>query len=231
LHEVDTDGTAEVAVPHTRGGPPSSLYGMTGHEVGRPGCKEEKEKNMDTGLLVLRIVVGLLLIGHGAQKLFGWFGGGGLAGTAGFFRSVGYWPPRLMAGVAGGAEMLGGAGLALGLVTPLAAAVVIGTMLNVAVAVHRRNGVWNADNGYEYPLVLATAAAALAFTGAGSASLDAWLGLSDGGVETGLFAIGLGVLTGSAILVSRIAAESEAGPLAEAPVEPPVGAPAEPLAA
>lgn len=182
---------------------------------------------MDTGLLLLRIVVGLLLVGHGAQKLFGWFGGGGLAGTAGFFRSVGYWPPRLMAGLAGGAEIVGGTGLALGLVTPLAGAVVIGTMLNAAVSVHRRNGLWAADNGYEYPLVLATAAAAIGFTGAGAASVDAWIGVGGGGVETGLFTIGLGLVTGSAILVSRIAAESEAGPLAEAPAE----APAERLAA
>ena len=167
---------------------------------------------MDTGLLVLRIVVGLLLVGHGTQKLFGWFGGHGLTGTAAFFRSVGYWPPRLMARFAGGAELLGGAGLALGLVTPLAAAVVIGTMLNVAVAVHRRNGLWAADNGYEYPLMLATAAAAVGFTGAGSASLDAWIGLGGGGVATGLFVIGLGLLTGSAILVSRIAAEPKRVP-------------------
>src|SRR5687768_4340348 len=113
----------------------------------------EKERKMDTGLLVLRIVVGVLLVGHGTQKLFGWFGGHGLTGTAGFFRSDGYWPPRLMAGFAGGAELVGGTGLALGLVTPLAGAIVIGTMLNVAVVIYRRNRLWAADNGYEYPLV------------------------------------------------------------------------------
>ncbi|HET9771087.1 MAG TPA: DoxX family protein [Acidimicrobiia bacterium] len=186
---------------------------------------------MDTGLLVLRIVIGLLLVGHGAQKLFGWFGGDGLTGTAGFFRSVGYWPPRLIAGFIGGAELVGGAGLALGLATPLAGAIVIAAMLNVAVAIHRRNELSGDDGGYEYPLVFAAAAALVGFTGSGAVSLDAWTGFGGGGLATGLFALGLGVLTGSAILVSRSAAESEAGPLAETPAGSPAGAPAERLAA
>ena len=81
---------------------------------------------MDTGLLALRVVVGLLLVGHGAQKLFGWFGGGGLTATAWFFRSLGYRPSRRMAGLAGSAEVIGGAALAVGLGTPLASAAVIG---------------------------------------------------------------------------------------------------------
>ena len=171
---------------------------------------------MDTGLLVLRIVVGLLLVGHGAQKLFGWFGGAGLPGTAGFFRSVGYWPPRLMAGFAGGAELIGGLSLAAGFLTPLAAAAIIGTMLNVGVGVHRRNGLWAADNGYEYPLVLGAVAAGLGFTGAGAASVDAWLGIGAGGAEAGVFAVGLGLVVGAAVLVSRTAALSEAGPAVKA---------------
>lgn len=167
---------------------------------------------MDTGLLVLRIVVGLVLVGHGAQKLFGLFGGAGLSGTAGFFRSVGYWPPRLMAGFAGGAELIGGLSLAAGFMTPLAAAAIIATMLNAGVAVHGRNGLWAVDNGYEYPLVLGAVAASLGFTGAGAASLDAWLGVNAGGTEAGFFAIGLGLIAGVAVLVSRTAALSEAGP-------------------
>jgi putative oxidoreductase len=154
----------------------------------------------------------LLLVGHGAQKLFGWFGGAGLAGTAGFFRSVGYWPPRLMAGFAGGAELIGGLGLTAGFLTPLAAAAIIGTMLNVGVAVHRHNGPWAADNGYEYPLVLGAAAATLGFTGAGAASVDAWLDIGGGGTEAGIFASGMGLVAGAAVLVSRAAALSEAGP-------------------
>ena len=166
---------------------------------------------MDTGLLVLRIVIGLLLIGHGTQKLFGWFGGGGLTGTAWFFRSVGYRPPRLMAGFAGGAELAGGAALAVGFMTPLAAAAVIGTMLNAVVAVHGRNGLWVVDNGCEYPLVIAAAAATLGFTGAGAASVDAGLGLGGASVESGVFAVAVGLIAGGAVLVSRPGARAEAG--------------------
>lgn len=167
---------------------------------------------MDTGLLALRIVVGLLLVGHGAQKLFGWFGGGGLNGTAWYFRSVGYRPPRLMARLAGGAELVGGTALAAGFMTPLAASAVIGTMLNASVAVHRRHGLWAVDNGYEYPLVVATAALTLSFTGAGAASLDAYLGLGGPSIESGLFALALGMVAGSAVLLSRAAARSATVP-------------------
>lgn len=166
---------------------------------------------MDTGLLVLRVVVGLLLVGHGARRLFGWFGGRGLAGTARYFRSVGYWPPKFMTSFAITAEIVGGAALAAGFMTPLAAAVVIGAMVN-AVAVHWRNGLWAGNNGFEYPLVIATAAATLAFTGAGPVSLDARVGLGRPSIEAGLFVVAMGLLAGSALLVSRTAARSEAGP-------------------
>ena len=170
---------------------------------------------MDTGLLVLRVVVGLLLVGHGAQKLFGWFGGGGLTATAWFFRSLGYWPPRLMSRLAGGAELLGGAAIAVGLGTWMAAAAVIATMLNAAMAVHKRHGLWAVDGGYEYPLVMATVAATLGFTGAGAASLDARFGLGDGSVQSGLFAVALGLVAGFGVLVSRTAARSKPGPASE----------------
>jgi len=169
---------------------------------------------MDTGLLILRIVFGLLLVGHGTRRLFGWFGGRGLAGTARYFRAVGYWPPKFMASFAISAEIVGGAALAAGFMTPLAAAVVIGAMLNTA-AIHWRNGLWAADNGFEYPLVTATVAATLAFTGAGAVSLDARVGLAGASVEAGLFAITMGLLAGSALLISRTAARSEAGPARE----------------
>ena len=170
---------------------------------------------MDTGLLVLRIVVGLLLVGHGTQKLFGWFGGGGLNGTAWFFRSVGYRPARFMAGFAGGAEFVGGAALAAGFMTPLAASAVIGTMLNAGVSVHRRNGLWAVDNGYEYPLVIATAAVALSFTGAGAASFDASLGFDGPSIGSGLFAVALGLVAGSAVLLSRAPAGSATRPASQ----------------
>ena len=170
---------------------------------------------MDTGLLMLRIVVGLLLVGHGAAKL------SALAGTTRFFGSIGYWPPRAMARFSAGTEVVGGTALAVGLATPLAAAAVIGLMLNV-IAVHWNNGVWAVDNGYEYPLALATVAATLGFTGAGAVSFDAWLGLPGGGTEIGLFAVGLGLLSGAAVLLSRVAARSAGGPAAEPPVAKPV---------
>jgi putative oxidoreductase len=117
-----------------------------------------------------------------------------------------------MAGFAGGAEFVGGAALAAGFMTPLAASAVIGTMLNAGVAVHRRNGLWALDNGYEYPLVMAAAAITLSFTGAGAASLDARLGLGGASVESGLFAVALGLVTGSVVLARRVAPASGVGP-------------------
>jgi putative oxidoreductase len=174
---------------------------------------------MDTGLLILRIVVGLLLVGHGTRRLFGWFGGRGLVGTARYFESVGYWPPKFMTSFAISAEIVGGAALAAGFMTRLAAAVVIGAMLN-AVAIHWRNGMWAADNGFEYPLVTAAAAATLAFTGAGTASLDARVGLGGASIEAGLFAVALGLLAGTAFLISRAAARSEGGPAWEPKPKP-----------
>lgn len=160
---------------------------------------------MDTGLLALRVVVGLVLFGHGARKLFGWFGGGGLTAAAWFFRLVGYRSPRLMAGLAGGAELVGGAAFVVGLGTPLGAAAVMATMLNAVVAVHRRNGRLVMAGGYAYPLGIAPVVVSLGFTGAGTVSLDGTLGLGHGGVASGLFALALGLAAGSAVLLSRAA--------------------------
>jgi len=132
---------------------------------------------MTVGLLVIRAVLGLLLVGHGVQKLFGWFGGQGLTGTAAFFDSVGYRPGRRMAILAGLSEVMGGALLALGMLTPLGAAIVIGVMV-AAVAVHVPNGLWVSNGGYETPLFYAVTAVGLGFTGPGSISFDQLLGLS-----------------------------------------------------
>jgi putative oxidoreductase len=167
---------------------------------------------MDAALLVLRMTVGLLLIGRGAQKLFGWFRGGGLIAAAWFFRSVGYRPPRLLAKLAGGAELVGGAALAVGLATPEAAVAVIATMLNATVAVHRRNRLLDIDGGYVYPLGIAAAAATLGFTGAGAASLDATLGVTHAGIESGLLVVALGLAAGFGVLF-RAAGGSEARPV------------------
>lgn len=127
---------------------------------------------MEIGLFALRIVVGLLLAGHGAQKLFGWFGGHGLVGTGGFFESLGYRPGRPMALLGGLGEFVGGLYLAFGFLTPLGAAAVIGVMVNAIVAVHLGKGPWATNGGWELPLTNATVAGALAFTGPGRWSLD-----------------------------------------------------------
>jgi putative oxidoreductase len=134
---------------------------------------------MASGLLLLRLVVGLTLAAHGAQKLFGAFGGAGPRGTAAFFAGLGFRAPLVFAVAAGVAELGGGLLLALGLLTPLASFAVAVVMLNAFATVHRRNGFWNTNKGYEYNLVLCAAAVALAATGAGRFSVDALLGLAD----------------------------------------------------
>jgi putative oxidoreductase len=149
---------------------------------------------MEFGLLLLRAVVGLLMAAHGAQKLFGWFDGHGIEGTGGFLESLGWRPGRPFAVLLGAAELLGGLALALGFATPVAAALLAGVLANAAWTVHRRNGLWNTEGGYEFPLTLAAAALALAFTGAGALSLDAALGWALAGTGWGLTALALGAL-------------------------------------
>ncbi|MDX6285996.1 MAG: putative oxidoreductase [Frankiales bacterium] len=131
----------------------------------------------DTGLLVIRVVLGVLLVGHGTQKLFGWFGGFGLAGTGGWMHSIGHRPGKLMAMVAGLSEAGGGLLLALGFLDPLGSAVVVGVMLTAATT-HWENGIWNTDGGYELPFFYAVTAAGLAFTGPGRYSIDHAIGWS-----------------------------------------------------
>ena len=153
---------------------------------------------MNIGLLVMRVVIGLILGGHGVQKLFGWFGGHGLANTGKAFGSVGYRPGTFFAFVAGTTEAGGGLLLALGLLTPLAAAAIMGTMLNAALSAHVKNGFWGSKGGYEYTLALGGVAAGLAFTGAGAYSLDHAAGWNLGGTAWGLFAVALALVTGMA---------------------------------
>ncbi|MEV7590940.1 DoxX family membrane protein [Streptomyces sp. NPDC089922] len=124
----------------------------------------------DTGLLLLRLVLGLTMAAHGTQKLFGWFGGGGISGTGQFFTASGYPAGDAMAVLAGLTETLGGLGLALGLLTPLAGAALVGTMVN-AIAVHG-TGAFFAPEGIEYELLLTAGAAALTLTGPGRYAVD-----------------------------------------------------------
>ena len=157
---------------------------------------------MNLGLLILRVVVGLLFVGHGAQKLFGIWGGHGLQGTAGFFEAIGLRPGRFHATAAGVIEFAGGALLALGLVTPFAAAALIAVMTAAVITVHGSKGLWSTGGGYEYNLVLAAAAFALASIGAGNWSLDHALSLSDHGVLWAVGALAVGLLGGIAAVVS-----------------------------
>jgi putative oxidoreductase len=130
---------------------------------------------INIGLLIIRLVVGLLFVGHGAQKLLGWFGGYGLKGTGGWFESIGMKPGVTMALFAGLAEFIGGILFALGLLTPLAGILIAGTMAMAIVKVHAPNGLWATANGYEYNLTLIAVAIGIAFTGPGQYALDTFL--------------------------------------------------------
>lgn len=155
---------------------------------------------MDTALFILRIAFGALLVGHGAQKLLGWFGGHGLEGTGGFFHALGFRPGKQMAAVAGGSEVLGGLLLALGLLSPLVGAIVVGTML-VAASVHADKGLWGASGGYELALLYGVLGAAVGIGGAGSASLDHLIGLDDSwSIGLGVVAVAVGLLSGTAVI-------------------------------
>jgi putative oxidoreductase len=158
---------------------------------------------MDLGLLIARLVVGITLAAHGSQKLLTWFGGGGIAGTAPFFEQLGFRPGRLHAALAGIAEMAGGLMLAVGLLTPLAAAALIGTMVVAVGSVHWGKGFFLSTGGLEYNLVLAGGALAVAFAGPGAISLDRSLGIGWSGTSWGLAALLLGLLSGAAELSTR----------------------------
>lgn len=125
------------------------------------------------GLLLVRVVIGVLFMGHGAQKLFAWFGGYGPKGTGGWMDSIGIKPGVFMAVLAGLMELGGGVLFAAGLFTPVAGVLLALIMLGAIVKVHAKNGIWSTANGYEYPLVLLAVAIGIALIGAGDYSLDA----------------------------------------------------------
>ena len=131
----------------------------------------------NVGLLALRVALGLVFLGHGAQKAFGAFGGPGFAGATGFIGSLGFRPARFWAALAVGGELLAGALFVLGLFTPLAALLVLGTMAVAIAKVHGPKGFFAQNGGYEYNLVLIFAALALLLAGPGTYSLDHLLGL------------------------------------------------------
>jgi len=150
--------------------------------------------------LVLRVLIGGLFVGHGLQKLKGWFGGAGLDQTGGFFESLGLRPGRQHALAAGTAETAGGALLALGLATPLAAASLIAVMSTAIRKVHLQNGVWVSDGGFEYNAVLIAALTLLAEAGPGPLSLDVALGNEKKGTRWALAALAGGALASATII-------------------------------
>lgn len=134
--------------------------------------------SVDLGILLVRVLFGVAMAAHGAQKLFGWFGGYGVKGTGRFFEGLGFRPGAVFAAAAGLSEFGGGVLLALGLLTPFGSAAVLSAMIVAMVTVHAKNGFFAMSNGIELPFLYAVAAVAMAFTGAGLYSFDAQLGLT-----------------------------------------------------
>ena len=130
---------------------------------------------MSLGLLLIRLVIGIPFIGHGAQKLFGWFGGHGLKGTGGWMESIGIKPGVTMAFLAGLSELVGGILFTLGFLTPLAGILLALTMIVAIIKVHAPNGFWTTQNGYEFNLILLIVAIAVAIMGPGQYAVDAFL--------------------------------------------------------
>jgi putative oxidoreductase len=129
-------------------------------------------------LLIVRVIVGLLMIGHGSQKMFGWFGGSGFVQTQGFLKSVGFKPAAFWTLVGTLGELGGGVLFLLGLLTPLGAVAIFASMLMAVLKFHWKAGLWAQKGGYEYPLVLALTSLAIGMVGGGNYSLDVLIGFS-----------------------------------------------------
>jgi len=159
--------------------------------------------HLDEGILLLRIVIGLTMAAHGAQKLFGWFGGPGFSGTASFLGEMGFRPGALHAVLSGGSELGGELLLALGLLTPLGAAAVTGAMVAAIASVTWQNGFISPKGGYELSVVLIGGALAIAWVGPGRYSLDRILGLELSGRGWAIAAAVLGAITAAGVLAFR----------------------------
>jgi putative oxidoreductase len=133
---------------------------------------------LSLGLLLVRVVVGLVMAGHGAQKLFGWFGGYGVRKTGEFFAQLGFRPGTAFAAVAAFSEVVSGILVTFGFLGPVGPALMIAVMIVAAVTVHWQHGLFAQNNGVELPLLYAAAAFGLALTGYGEYSLDNALGIA-----------------------------------------------------
>jgi putative oxidoreductase len=160
------------------------------------------------GRFLLRLLVGGFFIGHGTQKLFGWFGGRGLDATSETFESIGLHPGRRNAVAAGVAETGGGALILAGAETPLAASVLTSSMLTAIQRVHGKNGPWNTNGGFEYNAVLIAALVSLAEVGPGRLSVDHALGRVRAGGRWAIATLALGAVGAAA--AHALSASSEA---------------------
>jgi putative oxidoreductase len=188
---------------------------------------------MNIGRLAARVVIGSLFVGHGTQKLFGWFGGPGLEGTEQMMGALEMRPTRPNALAAGITETAGGALLVAGAATPLAASALIGTMATAIRKVHAPKGVWAAEGGWEYNAVLIAALTALIDSGPGDLSVDKAMGRDGWGPAWALGGLGVGIAASSAAIAmgrrgSDSASSADAGgtgPVAEATHEERAGDP------
>lgn len=161
-------------------------------------------QTLSIGLLIARVVVGLLMAAHGAQKLFGWFGGYGLHKTGEFMVQLGFRPGRAFATAASLGEIAGGLLVALGFLGPIGPALMISVMIVAMITVHSGHGLFATNNGIELPLLYATAAFGLATAGFGPYSLDAWLGIAGRWTATITWIVlSLGIVGGFANLALR----------------------------
>ncbi|WP_327575938.1 DoxX family protein [Streptomyces sp. NBC_00145] len=170
-------------------------------ESAAQGTVTAKSSASDWGLLLIRLTFGLLMAGHGAQKLFGIFGGKGLTETGKGFAALGFHPGKLFALICGLSEFLGGLGLALGLLTPLAAAAIIGVMINAMATVTGAHGLWETDGGVEYNVCIAVVALAVAAIGPGRLAVDRFFRWGTAGWPEAAFALGLGGIAAAIALI------------------------------
>lgn len=178
---------------------------------------------MKVGRLIARSVIGGLFIGHGTQKLLGWFDGPGLDGTTGMMESLGLEPARENAIAAGATETAGGAMILTGTLTPVAATGLIATMITAIRTVHWKNGPWNSDGGYEFNLAMIAALLMLTESGPGSCSIDRALGTDEAGSGRALLVLAAAA-AGSTFVVERgrrLAASSGDGEATVGEPEPP----------